>query len=1139
MSSTPIDELRHTIGRVQRHRSRMLILRETALGLAFLAALFAGLASLETAFEFQPAGRFVLLIILLIGAGVTVWRYLYVRGRNRADERRIAHYIEEHFPELEQRLITSMEFGEPDAAEVTSLLVGKLWEDTRVKLKAFSPDKLPTGRTAWPAAGAALMMVCFLVFALWNWDHFSRAGGRIILPWTDQEKAATATVGLYVEPGSIRIQRGDDVLFIARIENATPQQVELYFQIDQIDWNRVSMKREGGEHTYVYFLPAVNKDVAYYVDIGLKRSEQHRIAVFDMPRVEGVSVEYEYPPYTGLPKKSVDNRGDVIAPEGTHINFKATFNKTVSRAMVLFGDGTTLELAPDGNTAGGSFIVSRDATYTIKVIDTEQMQNEDPYEYFIRAVPDTQPVVTLVRPGRDRRVMSLEEISIVAQARDDYGLAKFDLNYMVAGGRQHEVPFLEAPRQGLNLAVDGRTTIYLEDLDVKPGDLVLYFFTAVDNNTLKGPSEVVSDIYFLEVIPTAEEFRRAGQQGGGGGAGGRGQPSSALVQNQKNIIAATWKLLKKRTALSQQKFDENVETIAASQREVLSRTQLSLRRLLERFSLSDETYDRAVEHLKQAVGHMEEAATELTNRKLGQALAPEQSALQAIMKAQAESRKTTIQLARNRSARSGGNGQQQERQDLRELFEMEMGRLENRYELPQQATDPQPDAEKEDTLAKLRDLARRQDRLNRDQSEFARRRDHMTEEQIKRHLEQLRREQEELSRQARELSQQMSRLARREGMRQWSDRQRKLDQATRQMQEAARSFGRRESDTALAKGQQASENLRDQEREMSLEQRATVSNLIDALSRKAQALRLKEKQILKSLQDLQPETNGLAKQMDAQSIQEIQEVLADKDKLQRELAETEAMLRTLEKKGRQDQPEVADRAGVARRAIESEGIAKNIEESREFLQQGLLGPSKDLEKKIDQSIDRVSKGLQELDRRIPRSREDQLRQAAVDAGSLRRELENLRNQIEALRQGNHRMKRTLSKPDQEKGSQAGTAANEGRNSLEDMRQSLQRSRRYARGLVQPWARGERWGIDARSIQRQLTQKEIEDFLSQPDLWQKVLKPVKELESALQAEADVSRLKNKLFLGAEAQVPALYRQLVEEYYRDLSRGDTKP
>ena len=1131
-----IDELRQNIFRVRRRRALMLLLREIGLALVFTAVLFMALGLLETVFKFGAAGRFGLFGVLLAGVAAIGVRFFRLQRRIGSDDQRIAHYIEEHIPGLEQRLITSMEFSGPAKAGQPSVLVEQLLADTQGQLQGFNLDRVVSGRTAWPAAGAAVLVIGCLVLALWNWADFSRAGRRIILPWAEGPDAAAAAVGLAVEPGTIRIQRGNDVLFVARIENASPQQVDLYLQNDQAGWNRVAMKREGSEPTYVYLLPSVKKEVAYYVDIGVKRSDRYRIAVFERPRVEQLAVGYEYPPYTGLQNKSVENGGDVTAPEGTRITLQATFNKPVSNATLVFGDGTTVDFNPDGNTAGGAFIIRKDATYTIKAVDAEQMQNEDAYEYFVRAIADEKPSVTVERPGGDRRVMSLEEVLISARAQDDYGLVKFGLNYMVAGGGKHDVAFLDAPRRELNLVVDGQTTLYLEDLAVKPGDFILYYLTAADNNALKGPAEVVSDIYFLEVISTAEEFRRAGQQagGGGGGSGGRGQSPSALVQNQKNIIAGTWKLLRQNAELNPAQFAENVETLATSQRQVMERTQLSLQRLLERFSLSDNSYDRAVENLKRAVGHMERAAAELTFRQLEQALGPEQAALQAIMKAEAESRQTSIQVAKNRSAAGRGGDRQQERQDLMELFEMEMGRLENRYELPQQPADAQQNNGREDTLAKLRDLARRQERLNRGQSDLARRLDRMTDEQKKRRLEQLRREQEELSRRAQELSRQMSRLARSDGMRQWSDRQRRLEQTTRQMQEAARSLGRREPDNALAGGRQALENLRDQEREMSLEQQASISNLVDALSRKAQDLQSREKQIMRDLRGLQPGKEGGTQQRDGQPLEEIKDVLSGKDELQRDLAAAESMLRTLERKGRREQPEIAGRAGETRRSLQTEAIASRIEKSREMLQQGLLGPSMDTEKKIDQSIDRVSKNLQNLGRRTVRSREEQLRQALADAESLRRELENLQKQIQTLGQGNRDVTRALPQLGEGQNPQPGSAANEGGKARERLQQGLQRSRRYAQGLVQPWARGESWGVDARSIQRRLTRQEIQDFLSQPDLWQKLLEPVRELESALRAEADVSRLEDKIFSDPEETIPARYRDQVDEYYRDLSR-----
>jgi hypothetical protein len=67
----------------------------------------------------------------------------------------------------------------------------------------------------------------------------------------------------------------------------------------------------------------------------------------------------------------------------------------------------------------------------------------------------------------------------------------------------------------------------------------------------------------------------------------------------------------------------------------------------------------------------------------------------------------------------------------------------------------------------------------------------------------------------------------------------------------------------------------------------------------------------------------------------------------------------------------------------------------------------------------------------------------------------------------------------------------------------------------------------------LTQKEIEDFLRQPDLWKQLLEDVRELESALRARVDGIKYKKNLFMSQDEELPSDYRQLIEEYYRDLS------
>ncbi|MGD9362332.1 MAG: hypothetical protein PVH85_25925, partial [Desulfobacterales bacterium] len=296
-----------------------------------------------------------------------------------------------------------------------------------------------------------------------------------------------------------------------------------------------------------------------------------------------------------------------------------------------------------------------------------------------------------------------------------------------------------------------------------------------------------------------------------------------------------------------------------------------------------------------------------------------------------------------------------------------------------------------------------------------------------------------------------------------------------------------------------------------------------------------EQRILTRLRALKNQTDSESSQAEVQALREVNDVLAEKEKMQAELSDAEAMLKTVGRNGRTDQPDVADRAMETLRALKGERVKGRIEESRKMLEKGWLSHSLDIEKTIEKSIKRLSKGLQNLDRPADPSREERIQQAAADAGGLRRELENLEKEIAALKQNDALNQRSSSgfapQPDgQVKGSPAGP------NALQRMQQALQRSRRHAQGLVQPWARGESWGGDARSIQRELTQREIDDFLSQPDLWKNLLAPVRELESTLRAEIKSRQSQKKIFSTPEETVPLPYQDLVDNYFRELSRVD---
>jgi len=769
-------------------------------------------------------------------------------------------------------------------------------------------------------------------------------------------------------------------------------------------------------------------------------------------------------------------------------------------------------------------VVARDGTYVVDAFDDAGRKVENPLEYTIRAITDAPPEIFLSMPGRDIRVMALEEVSIAASAKDDFGLTKFDLNYSVAGNAAQRVSLLETPLSQGPPAVDGKTTIYLEDLQVAPGDFVTYYLTAADNNGIGGPSEIISDIYFLEVIRTDQAFRRAAGQSGGGGGGqsGQGRSPSALVENQKNIIAATWKLLNRQNKMAPDKFAEEVNIVSASQQNLLQRTQMSLSRLVERFSFADESFDQAVIHMFEAVTHMQAASERLISSRLKEALGPEQAALQAILKAEAQSRRSAIQMARNRGGASGGDSQRREREDLRELFEMEMGRLENRYEMPAAAARSAAAAQ-EDILNQLRQLARRQERLNRAQMDADRRQNRMTEAQQKRRLEELRREQEDLRRQADALSQQLSRTGKNRSA------QGALNQAIDRMRQAANNLERRNAGGAAASGREALQNLRDQEQLLQQRHSASLSDLVKALDEKANRLQSQENQILKQMEGLsapksRPNTRG-ENSSDPDNREKVAALIANKDRLQDELKETQETIWAIGSRGRQANPELARQAMEALRLLESEGIGRQVEETKAELKDGRLNLEK--EKEIDRSISRFASRLRHFNPPDPKSRPERIEQAASSAAALSQALENLQREVEALRSGQNQSA-------QSSRSRGISAAGRGQTAdLNRLRDGLGRSQGHAQGLMQPWSQGEGWAADARSIYRELTRRQIEDFINQPDLWQSLLEPARELAARLSALANANRLRDSPFSPTQQEPPDQYKSLVETYYQSLS------
>ena len=225
-------------------------------------------------------------------------------------------------------------------------------------------------------------------------------------------------------------------------------------------------------------LDAVTAPFHYRVIAGNLTSPTYAITVARPPRVTRVDLEYTYPASLGLKPRSEPDSGDVYAPSGTDVRVRIHTDVPAAAGRLTMAVGNALPLASDEPMVmSATLTVVADTSYRVALAGRDGLTSEGDTEYFIRVLEDRPPEVHVTRPASDRGVTRLEEVDIEAQADDDHGVERLELVYAVRGGAEQAVA-LEIPSHATS--VTAHHTLFLEDLDVRPGDFVSYYVRVWD-----------------------------------------------------------------------------------------------------------------------------------------------------------------------------------------------------------------------------------------------------------------------------------------------------------------------------------------------------------------------------------------------------------------------------------------------------------------------------------------------------------------------------------------------------------------------------------------------------------------------------------------------------------------------------------
>ncbi|MQA30105.1 MAG: hypothetical protein GEU82_09740 [Luteitalea sp.] len=760
--NSPYEPVHDLLTRV-RSRWRRLLLFQATIRASLAAAGVLGIVLVLARWTSRSPTALAVLGVAAVVLAIVALIWGLWPARERPSDRRVARFVEESLGTLDERLVSAVDVEALGSGDRPALAASMIADAGRAASDVDPAAVVPAEslrRAGFQAVAAGLLLILVVVAGRESARQSFDAIALALFP---------SRVALEVTPGNARVEAGRGLTVEARlVGNRAPVVAQLLRAAGEAeDWRAVEMNSDTpGRFTLA--MESLNTSFRYKVAAGALTSSTFDVTVLRAPRVTRVDVEYTYPKALGLEPRVEQDGGDIYAPAGTSVRVRVHTDRHAATGRMLLAGGKAVDLAPDGTTSlSGSLKVVEDSSYRVALADEEGLASRGETEYFIRTLDDRPPDVHVTKPASDRKVTRLEEVEIEADAQDDYGIESLELVYAVRGGTEKRVP-LGIPRRATN--VTGRHTLYLEDLDVGPGDFVTYFVRARDVARGKRASETRSDIFFLEVKPFEEEFSLAQSQAAMGGGSGNRQIDD-LVAAQKEIIVATWKLDRRSEAARGAQSESDIKSVSRAEAELKARVE-------ETSSSFRESNMRDPRRRPQGTGRggpppagpragqmlpeedamtaaataMGKAVTSLDLLKTGDALPPEMLALNHLLKAQADVKKRQVQ----RQQAAGGGGGNRATQDMSSLFDRELARQQQtNYETP--TSTEQKDNQNKSALDAIKELARRQDELLKRHQDMARDRAAMTEEELKRELETLTRDQNELRQRAEELAQQMAR----------------------------------------------------------------------------------------------------------------------------------------------------------------------------------------------------------------------------------------------------------------------------------------------------------------------------------------------------------------------------------------------
>lgn len=532
----------------------------------------------------KPVARTILLLVFILVEVYLLFRFILkpilklIGLQKGISLEQSSKIIGNHFPEVQDKLLNILQLKE--TSNQSDLLLASIDQKAK-EIQPIQFAKAVNFKKNIPYLKYLLIPALIWIISLVSGanNDLSNSFSRVVNYQAEYIPPAPFTFNL--QTNSLQVIEGNSfIINVSTNGDVVPEEAKILYN------NQEYFMQEKNKGVFFFTFTNVVEPIDFKFKSNKVESITHSLEVIKTPSIQNITVDLDYPNYTGKKDETIDNTGSILVPEGTNIKWLATTNQTDSVAFISNNKRDSF-IKKDKNSFQYNLKAKKNIQYQISSSNKE-LQDFEKLSYNIKVVKDEFPSI-LIQSNID----SLErgDAQFAGQISDDYGISQLELFYYNQDAPQEKTKItLETTKEKT------QTFFYQfpDQLKLQEGIDYEIYFQVSDNDAVNGRNKAISKKF---------RYRQKTED----------EVAQELLQDQKNTIQNLEKSVQNQK--QQKKELDEIQKEIQNKKDINWNDKKKVDEFIKRQKQYEQMMERQTENLQETLEEKKEENQTLQEKK--------------------------------------------------------------------------------------------------------------------------------------------------------------------------------------------------------------------------------------------------------------------------------------------------------------------------------------------------------------------------------------------------------------------------------------------------------------------------------------------------------------------------------------------